>query len=70
MAQASKEAFDPAALTPEDIRAFVQKAIEGESWRTYRINPPPVDRPIRIYADGDPFFYSFTCSSPDIIFLL
>ncbi|KAJ7670520.1 hypothetical protein B0H17DRAFT_1085784, partial [Mycena rosella] len=54
----SKAMFNPAALTPEDIQAFVQKAIDGETWRTYKINPPPVDRPVRVYADGrDP--YSF-----------
>ncbi|KAF8873069.1 hypothetical protein BD779DRAFT_1613719 [Infundibulicybe gibba] len=47
-----KVAFDPAALTPEDIQAFVQNAINGESWRKYKINPPPIGRPIRIYADG------------------
>ncbi|KAK7029722.1 choline-phosphate cytidylyltransferase 1 [Favolaschia claudopus] len=51
-ADISKNAFDPAALTPEDIRAFVQKAIDGEEWRTYKINQPPTDRPVRIYADG------------------
>jgi len=44
--------INPAALTPNDIQAFVKKAIEGESWRTYKINPPPVGRPVRIYADG------------------
>ncbi|KAJ7584936.1 cholinephosphate cytidylyltransferase [Mycena floridula] len=48
----SEEAFDPAALTPDDIQAFVQKAVDGESWRTYKINPPATDRPVRIYADG------------------
>ncbi|KAJ7712503.1 hypothetical protein B0H16DRAFT_1900000 [Mycena metata] len=42
--------FDP--FTPAEIRMFVQKAIDGESWRTYKINPPPTDRPIRVYADG------------------
>ena len=47
-----KDAFDPAALTPQDIQAFVQKAIQGESWRSYRINPPPSDRTVRVYADG------------------
>ncbi|KAJ6520636.1 cholinephosphate cytidylyltransferase [Mycena vulgaris] len=52
VAAISKAAFNPAALTPDDIQAFVQKAIDGESWRTYKINPPPVDRPVRIYADG------------------
>lgn len=44
--------FNPASLTPEDIQVFVRKAIEGETWRTYKINPPPTDRPVRIYADG------------------
>ncbi|RDB23848.1 Choline-phosphate cytidylyltransferase 1 [Hypsizygus marmoreus] len=52
VAAASEAAFDPAALTPEDIQAFVQKAIDGESWRKYKINPPPTDRPVRVYADG------------------
>ncbi|KAJ7468477.1 cholinephosphate cytidylyltransferase [Mycena latifolia] len=52
VADVSKAAFNPAALTPEDIQAFVQKAIDGETWRKYKINPPPVDRPVRIYADG------------------
>ena len=45
-------AFNPAALSAEDIQNFVRKAIEGESTRNYRINPPPTDRPVRIYADG------------------
>lgn len=44
--------FNPAALTPEDIQSFVQKAIEGETSRSYKINPPPTDRPVRVYADG------------------
>jgi choline-phosphate cytidylyltransferase len=48
----SKSAFDPAALTAEEIQAFVQKAIDGESWRKYKINPPPQGRPVRVYADG------------------
>ncbi|KDR78372.1 hypothetical protein GALMADRAFT_245524 [Galerina marginata CBS 339.88] len=49
---AAKEAFNPAALTPNDIQTFVAKAIEGEDHRQYKINPPPVDRPVRVYADG------------------
>ena len=49
---ASKEAFNPAALTPDDIQSFVAKAIEGEPHRKYKINTPPVGRPVRIYADG------------------
>ena len=49
---ASKEAFNPAALTPDDIQSFVAKAIEGEPHRKYKINPPPIGRPVRVYADG------------------
>lgn len=49
---ASQAAFNPASLTPNDIRAFVQKAIAGESSRKYRINHPPTDRQVRVYADG------------------
>ncbi|KAF8130390.1 hypothetical protein EV363DRAFT_1450767 [Boletus edulis] len=45
-------ACNPAGLVPEDIQAFVQRAIDGEPGRTYRINPPPTDRPVRIFADG------------------
>ncbi|KAF9478557.1 hypothetical protein BDN70DRAFT_879786 [Pholiota conissans] len=52
VAQASKAAFNPAALTPEDIQTFVAKAIAGEPGRHYKINPPPTDRPVRVYADG------------------
>jgi choline-phosphate cytidylyltransferase len=53
----TKASFDPAKLTPEDIRQFVSDAIagapteEGEP-RRYRINPPPTNRPVRVYADG------------------
>ncbi|TFY74178.1 hypothetical protein EWM64_g9834 [Hericium alpestre] len=49
---AAADAFNPAALTTEDIQTFVQKAIAGELHRKYKINPPPTDRAIRIYADG------------------
>jgi len=51
-AHASLAEFDPAKLTQEDIRAFVDKAIAGETTRTYKINKPPVGRPVRVYADG------------------
>ncbi|KAF8512100.1 hypothetical protein BU17DRAFT_54255 [Hysterangium stoloniferum] len=44
--------FNPATLTPEEIRAFVNAAIEGTSPRQYTINPTPLGRPVRIYADG------------------
>lgn len=52
VAAVSEAAFNPAALTQADIQAYVQKAIDGETWRTYKINPPPVDLPVRVYADG------------------
>ena len=44
--------FNPAALSPEDIQSFVRRAIEGVPGRAYHINPPPSDRPVRIFADG------------------
>lgn len=44
--------FDPAKLTVEDIQEYVRKAIAGEVERPYKLNPPPVGRPVRIYADG------------------
>lgn len=52
VAAASQAAFNPAALSAEDIQNFVRKAIDGEPWRQYIINPPPTDRPVRVYADG------------------
>jgi len=51
-AVASDSEFNPASLAPEDIQAFVQNAISGDSWRNYTINPPPEGRPVRVYADG------------------
>jgi choline-phosphate cytidylyltransferase len=56
-AEGARASFDPAKLTPEDIRRFVQDAINGaptESGepRTYKSNPAPVGRPVRVYADG------------------
>ncbi|KAF8262607.1 hypothetical protein EI94DRAFT_1808545 [Lactarius quietus] len=48
----TSQAFTPSTLTPEDIRAFVRRAINGESHRKFKINEPPTDRPVRIYADG------------------
>jgi len=44
--------FNPAALTPDDIQVFVRTAIEGEPSRSYKINQPPLNRPVRIFADG------------------
>ncbi|CAE6457997.1 unnamed protein product [Rhizoctonia solani] len=44
---------DDAMLSPDDITAFVQAAIDGTvTERAYRTNPPPTGRPVRIYADG------------------
>ncbi|KZS89399.1 hypothetical protein SISNIDRAFT_489355 [Sistotremastrum niveocremeum HHB9708] len=48
----SEAEFSPASLTAEDIQEAVNKAIAGETHRKYKINPPPVGRPVRIYADG------------------
>jgi choline-phosphate cytidylyltransferase len=44
--------FNPAALGPEHIQAFVREAIEGQTSRPYKINPPPLNRPVRVFADG------------------
>jgi choline-phosphate cytidylyltransferase len=45
-------AFTPSTLAPEDIQAFVHRAISGEIHRKFKINDPPTGRPVRIYADG------------------
>lgn len=47
----------PVELSPENISAFVNRAIEGKGEedgveRWWRTNKPPGDRPVRIYADG------------------
>lgn len=47
----------PVELSEENIRAFVQRAIDGKGAedgveRWWRTNPPPEGRPVRIYADG------------------
>jgi choline-phosphate cytidylyltransferase len=49
---AAANAFNPASLTDTDIQAYVQSAIDGEPHRPYKINRPPTNRPIRVYADG------------------
>jgi hypothetical protein len=52
-------------LPLEDIRSFVRRALDGETeegWplRNFKVNPPPTDRPVRIYADGT---FSYPASS-------
>ncbi|KAI9622221.1 hypothetical protein H4Q26_015257 [Puccinia striiformis f. sp. tritici PST-130] len=40
-------------IAPEDLQAEMKEAIQNSSkQRSYPINPPPTDRPVRIYADG------------------
>ncbi|KAG8902543.1 hypothetical protein FRC00_003431 [Tulasnella sp. 408] len=53
-AHISEDFLDPALFTPQDIRAHVNAAIDGtlQPPRSYRPNQPPVDRPVRVYADG------------------
>ena len=46
------QAFNPSTLSPEDIQAFVRRAINGGLQCKYRINEPAVGRPVRVYADG------------------
>lgn len=50
------QASDPSTLSPEEIQAFIRRAINGEPHRKYRINEPPVGRPVRVYADGTYLF--------------
>ena len=45
-------AFNPSTLLPDDIQSFVRRAINGGLQCRYRINEPPVGRPVRVYADG------------------
>ncbi|GJE95740.1 phosphocholine cytidylyltransferase domain-containing protein [Phanerochaete sordida] len=48
--------FDPAKLSPEDIEAWFRQMIDGPGCKVgdkyYKINEPPHQRPVRIYADG------------------
>jgi len=55
---ATMQEFDPSALTPDEIAAFIKDALEGTGSipRHYKPNPPPVGRPVRIYADGRYYF--------------
>jgi hypothetical protein len=45
-------ALNPSTLSPEDIQTFVRRAINGGLQCKYKINEPPVGRPVRVYADG------------------
>jgi len=55
---AAANAFNPASLTATDIQAYVQNVIDGQPHRPYKINRPPTDRPVRIYADGSSYSLS------------
>jgi choline-phosphate cytidylyltransferase len=46
------QAFNPSTLSSEDIQAFVRREINVGLHRKYKINEPPVGRPVRVYADG------------------
>ncbi|GAA5889504.1 hypothetical protein JCM5296_005968 [Sporobolomyces johnsonii] len=39
-------------LSAEEIQEHIRSAIVGQPGRPYKIKPPPVGRPVRIYADG------------------
>ena len=50
------QSSNPSTFSSEDIQAFIRRAINGEPQRKYKINEPPVGRPVRIYADGTYLF--------------
>lgn len=54
-----------ANLAEKEIQRFVQQAVDGKSERSYKINTPPVGRPVRVYADGTfiALFYLGQCLS-------
>ncbi|GAA6014437.1 hypothetical protein JCM10207_001606 [Rhodosporidiobolus poonsookiae] len=39
-------------LSAEEIQEHIRRAVSGDPSRPYKINPPPIGRPVRIYADG------------------
>jgi len=39
-------------LSAQEIQEHIRSAVSGQTGRAYKINPPPVGRPVRIYADG------------------
>jgi choline-phosphate cytidylyltransferase len=39
-------------ISPEDVQTFIRRAINGGLGFKYKINEPPVGRPVRVYADG------------------
>jgi choline-phosphate cytidylyltransferase len=63
---AAANSFNPASLSDTDIQTYVQNAIDGEPHRPYKINKPPTDRPVRIYADGSLHFLSIFPTSSDL----
>jgi len=43
--------FDPYSLTPEAVQDFIMNVMMSPN-HAYKITPPPVGRPVRVYADG------------------
>lgn len=55
----SEERFAPMNITSEEIQKWVRDVVAGHSEgapgsKCYKINPPPTQRPVVIYADGTP----------------
>jgi len=43
---------NPAEWTAEQIQAYTRRIIDGLEGKSYKLNEPPKDRPVRIYSDG------------------